>query len=133
MAEAVWDYIDRHVAEFRRVQLLVRAVRGGRFKGCKPNGSWWVRFGTGRNVRNVVTPTPMELVLQVAVLRCGTCGHKTSGHKEAERDEGTCSTRCDCARSRADIARHQSTAAWIAAQAGLTESEVFRGIRGVTP
>ncbi|NBD09238.1 hypothetical protein [Corallococcus silvisoli] len=131
MAESIWQQLDRMMAEYKRTKALVRAVRGGRFRGRKPNGQWWVRFGTGRAAVDLLADTPEELVRRAAVHRCGECGHKTQGHRLKAKDEVTCpGVSCTCEATQADIVAKQGTTAWIAERAGLTERELFRGVRG---
>ncbi|RKH13502.1 hypothetical protein D7X74_21805 [Corallococcus sp. CA047B] len=133
MGESVWDIIDRYKAEYDKVKRLLRAVRGGRFRGRKPNGKWWVRFGSGRATLDLLADTPEELVRQAAVFRCGDCGHKTTGHRRKSKEEASCvGVSCTCKATQAEIIAKQSTTAWIAERAGLTERELFRGVRGPT-
>ncbi|NPC76435.1 hypothetical protein HPP05_42630 [Corallococcus exiguus] len=131
MAESIWQQLDRMMAEYAKVKSLLRAVRGGRFRGRKPNGKWWVRFGTGRAAVDLVTDTPEELVRQAAAHRCGECGHKTLGHRLRTKDEVSCpGVSCTCKATQAEIIAKQSTTAWIAERAGLSKRELFRGVRG---
>lgn len=87
MSESVWKQLDRMQAEHDKTKLLVRAVKGGRFRGRKPNGDWHVRIGGEVGGTDVVRPTPVELVLAVAAERCWRCGHEISDHSERELDE----------------------------------------------
>ncbi|AFE05596.1 hypothetical protein COCOR_04047 [Corallococcus coralloides DSM 2259] len=131
MAESIWHQLDRMVAEYLKVKTLLRAVRGGRFRGRKPNGKWWVRFGSGRMAVDLLADSPEELVRRAAVYRCGECGHKTQGHRLKAKDEVFCpGVTCTCEATQAQIIAKQSTTAWIAERAGMTERELFRGVRG---
>ncbi|UAW08017.1 hypothetical protein [Myxococcus phage Mx4 ts27htf-1hrm-1] len=89
MASSIWQQIDQLKAEHDKTKLLVRAVKGGRFRGRKPNGDWHVRIGGDVGGTDVVRPTPVELVLAVAAERCWRCGHELSDHsmRELEGEE----------------------------------------------
>ena len=154
MAESIWQQLDRMKAEHDKTKLLVRAVRGGRFRGRKPNGDWFVSSGG-----EVAKPTPVELVLAVAVLKCATCGHELSEHSERELDEeelkgkrhkdrkrcagGSRDEPCGCVRTEEEIRAKQTDREWIAQRLAsvmrerdlpgsekVSASTVFDGLRG---
>ncbi|WP_426730196.1 hypothetical protein [Myxococcus faecalis] len=78
--DTVWSQLDKLQAEHDRTKLLVRAVKGGRFRGRKPNGDWHARFGGEHDGEDIIEKTPIALVLVVAVLRCNRCGHLAHEH-----------------------------------------------------
>lgn len=135
--ESAFSYLDRLAAEEKRVKLAIQAVRGGSYKGRKPNGSWWLIFRTTRRLGaeeppdEIVEPTPVALIQRAATLRCVSCGCPTDFHAtrdldvEARRfkrhkDRARCSgtkldgTTCPCTRLPEEIRVKQGNAEWIA-------------------
>ncbi|RKH01484.1 hypothetical protein D7X74_37835 [Corallococcus sp. CA047B] len=141
-------------AEHDKTKLLVRAVRGGRFKGRKPNGDWFAASDG-----EVVKPTPVDLVLAVAALKCFTCGHEIEEHSVRELSEeeqkgkrnkdkkrcdgGSAAEPCSCVKTPDEIRAKQTDREWIAQRLASVMRErdlpgadrvcaatVFDGLRG---
>lgn len=135
--ESAFSYLDRLAAEEKRVRLAIQAVRGGSYKGRKPNGSWYLTFRTTRRLGvedspdEVVEPTPVALIQRAATLRCASCGCPTDYHGTREldaeeakgkrrKDRKRCSgtkldgTACPCAKLPEEIRAAQGSPEWIA-------------------
>jgi len=148
--EDPFTFMERLKAEMKKVRALIVAVRGGRFRGRKPNGDWWVTispkedvdgqgFLRGRRARDIRVSNPVELIQQVAVARCYSCGCDTDMHgvrepteEEAKRlpdmkrcdgeriPRGESSTvSCVCTKTPEEIRKKQSDPAWIAERYAL--------------
>lgn len=158
--EDPFAFIKRLNQEMKRMRMLLQAVRGGRFRGRKPNGDWWVTITPkldpegnlmrGRESRDLRASSPVELVLLAAVARCFVCGCDTDAHSQREPTEleaqrlkdtkrcegqrlrGVDVVQCSCARTPQEIRKKQSDREWLAERlAELMRRREMEGHRDV--